>query len=70
MQVLNNREKLLYLHEENDFKLTPDKWKPYLYPANKLKGSNVYYWAYIDKLKVHSMQTGKIVSYQGHLNQL
>jgi CheY-like chemotaxis protein len=49
LESLRNREKLVYLHTDEELRTEPTNWAPYLYPANKMEGESTYYWAYINK---------------------
>ncbi len=72
MQSLVQREKILYLHDEQDWYLQPADWATHhrLYPAKQLTGGQqTYYYAYIDDPTAYPM-TSPVLSFKDYLEQL
>lgn len=69
LEPLKNREKIIYLHDENEFKKEPAEWLTYLHPANKLEGKLTYYYSYIDNPKAYDIQADKVLSYKAFLDK-
>jgi CheY-like chemotaxis protein len=67
LEPLRKREKLLYLHSDDDFDKQPQDWLPYLHPAQKLIGRSIYYYAYINDPKVYDIHSDRILSYKEYL---
>jgi CheY-like chemotaxis protein len=71
IQALTNREKLLCLFSEEDYKQPVEKWESYLYPADKIEGLNDIYYSIIAKDNSSistSISKEKLVSYVSQLN--
>ncbi len=57
-------------NEDSWHQVTGDDWKKYLYPASEIKGKEIYYYAYLQKLKRDFRLENNIFSYQDYLNTL
>lgn len=44
---MQHREKILYLHFDEDYQLNPRKWLPYLHSAHQLHGRENYFYALV-----------------------
>jgi CheY-like chemotaxis protein len=51
----------------SDNSAMPLNWQDYLYPSQRLKGKQVYYYALIDDVKVNALDSDKIISYRNYL---
>ena len=64
LDVLQNREKLLFLFSEDDQRLPAIKWLPYLHDAHAIPGIDGFYYSVIRDENQYDSQLRDIVSYE------
>ncbi len=71
LDVMNSREKLLYVYE-GGFCADPELARKWLYPANLIHGSAgaTFYYAYISNPRAYDFPGNNIVSYKTYLDQM
>ena len=60
---LNQRKKILYLHHNDDWTVSPSEWdqRDFLHKANTVEGGRqTYFYAYIDDLKPYGVDEQKV----------
>lgn len=70
LESMKNREKILYLHSDQDFKTNPIQWQKYLHPTKRLEGKITYYYSYIDNPEAYDINPKQIVSYKKFLSSI
>ncbi len=72
-QIINKLESkkyVPYFFERNSLETTPDKWEPYLFPAQKIVGNQAcYYVSLISKTDKNAPQLEKIFSFDAALHE-
>ena len=64
LESLKKKEKILYLHSDEDLQKDPSQWGPYLHKVSKLEGRATYYYAYITDNKLYDIAPEKIISFK------
>lgn len=71
LEQLKKGEKIPYFWQPNDYYQTNwEEWSNYLYPAKKLEGDIVYYYAFIKDSVPVGIQPSKILSFNSYLDHL
>lgn len=70
VKSMQQREKILYLHTDEDFQKHPAEWQSYLHPAKQLQGRELYYYALITGKQVYDIKPDQILAYNSYLASL
>ncbi len=71
LEQLKTGQKIPYFWQSSDYYQNKwDDWSTYLYPAQKLKGKNTYYYAYVNNPTMLGIQANKIFSYRSYLENM
>jgi len=69
LDVLQNREKLVFLFSEREQNLPAIQWLPYLHPANPIPNISDFYYSVITDEPVYDSQLNKITSFEQFLQE-
>ncbi len=72
MNSLKNREKVLYLHNDDDWFVTADEWEAhgFLHPVKRIEGNKQhYYLAYVDNPTTYSFEPNTVFSFKSHIEK-
>lgn len=58
-----------YFHTDEDLQVPFDKCQPYLHPATKFEGKQLYYYSYVKEPDAYQLDRDKIVSFQKYQEQ-
>lgn len=70
LNVLKNKEKMLFLFTEEEADTEACDWAPYLHITNKIIGKDTYYYALIQQPNSYQWDRNKITTFKDYLNKI
>lgn len=71
LDALQNKQKIVYLHTDEELNTSPADWLQYMHPVKELKGSQqTYYYAIVTDPNIYSLNQKEILSYKSYLKTI